>query len=231
MWSYYGSKGEMAKHYPPPKFDKIIEPFAGTAKYALRYWDREITLVDKYDVIIKIWHYLQQATLKDILGLPKLKYGDSLNNYNLSKNERNFLGFLIVNGLESPRINVGSFKGINVNRDLKKIALNLHKIRHWKIIHGSYEDLPNEKATWFIDPPYQHGGEHYRENNKKINFKELAKWCEVRKGQTIVCENTKATWMNFKPVKEMKGTHKITTEAIWSNLPTAFDNVQAKLAI
>ncbi len=59
MWSYYGAKTSIVDYYPKPKFDKIIEPFAGTARYALKYFDRDVLLVDKYDVIVKIWRWLQ----------------------------------------------------------------------------------------------------------------------------------------------------------------------------
>lgn len=54
MWSYYGAKTNVINFYPRPKHDKIIEPFAGTARYALKYFDRDILLVDKYEVITKI---------------------------------------------------------------------------------------------------------------------------------------------------------------------------------
>jgi site-specific DNA-adenine methylase len=33
MFSYYGSKSKIIDHYPAPKFNKIIEPFAGSARY------------------------------------------------------------------------------------------------------------------------------------------------------------------------------------------------------
>ena len=68
MWSYYGAKTNVIDHYPPPKCDKIIEPFAGTARYALKYFDREVLLVDKYDVIVKIWKWLQLCSPSDIYG-------------------------------------------------------------------------------------------------------------------------------------------------------------------
>lgn len=54
MWSYYGSKEGIKRIYPKPLHTHIIEPFAGTAKYALLYWDREVTIVDKYEDLIKI---------------------------------------------------------------------------------------------------------------------------------------------------------------------------------
>jgi len=230
MWSYYGSKSKVVNCYPTPKQSKIIEAFAGCAKYSLKYFEKEVTIVDKYKVLIDVWQYLQSATEKDILGLPMLKRGDSIKNYTeLSEVEKNFLGFLVCNGLPSPRMNVSSFEGVNVAKDLKRIAKTLFKIRHWKIILGSYEDLPNEDATWFIDPPYQFGGEHYKESSKNIDFTKLGEWCSSRNGQVIVCENTKATWMDFKPMKKMSGSIHKTTEAIWSNVHTVFHNEQTSL--
>jgi len=33
MFSYYGSKSKIVDYYPPPKHKRIIEPFAGSARY------------------------------------------------------------------------------------------------------------------------------------------------------------------------------------------------------
>ena len=95
MFSYYGSKGKVVNCYPPPKHDKIIEPFAGSARYSLRFWQKDVLLVDKYPVIIEVWNYLINATEKDIAGLPKMKTGDCIDNYDLADIERKFLGFIV----------------------------------------------------------------------------------------------------------------------------------------
>ncbi len=230
MFSYYGRKHKIVGYYPPPKFEKIIEPFAGSASYAYKYWQKDILLIDKYPVIIGIWHYLQSASKNDILGLPKLQKGDDLNNFNLTQPEKDFLGFLICAGVSQPAKKVASFEGIGINRGMiEKTANNLHKIKHWIIKQGDYVDLENEEATWFIDPPYQFGGEHYKESSKNLDFKQLAKWCKSRNGQTIVCENTKADWLPFKPMKKMVGSVHTTMEAIWSNHKTNYDAVQQSL--
>jgi len=50
-----------------------------------------------------------------------------------------------------------------------------------------------------------------------------------RNGQVIVCENTKADWLPFKPMVEMQGTMFRTTEAIWSNQRTNYDAQQTTL--
>ena len=120
-------------------------------------------------------------------------------------------------------------KGIDVAGDLIRISSNLYRIKHWEIRLGCYEDLQNEDATWFIDPPYQFGGHEYKHSNKKIDFAKLAEWCKGRNGQVIVCENTKADWLPFKPMIEMQGTMFKTTEAIWSNQKTNYDAIQQTL--
>lgn len=220
MFSYYGAKGKIVGLYPKPQFDTVIEPFAGSARYALKYFDREVVLVDKYKTIIDVWKYLQQASEKDILGLPELQRGEIIPE-SLAQVEKDFLGFLVCNGLESPRKKVSTFEGVNVARDLKRTAKQLFKIRHWKLIHGEY-DCVEAEATWFIDPPYFKGGEHYVHSTKQIDFNLLGRWCKSRQGQIIVCENSSADWLPFMRLTKMQGTVKQTTEVFWTNEKVEF---------
>lgn len=232
MFSYYGSKSKIVDYYPPPKHKRIIEPFAGSAKYALKYWQNDVLLVDKYEAIINVWQYLKTANKKEILNLPILKPKEDLRNFKtLSDEEKLLIGFCINPGSISPK-NVQSGTGRfakywQENRNI--IADNLYKIKHWEIKLGSYDEIGNIEATWFVDPPYEFGGEHYKESNKNIDFNKLSEWCKSRNGQVIVCENTKAKWMNFKPIIEQQGSVYKTTEAIWSNHKTNYDNVQVSL--
>lgn len=230
MFSYYGSKSRVVDLYPPPKYGKIIEPFAGSARYALKYFDREVLLVDKYEVIVKVWKWLQQCSKADILGLPKLKKGMLLNALNISEEEKMFLGLLAGIASTSPRNKVSMFAAEKngLKNQMKIIADSLFKIKHWVIQQGTYEDITNQEATWFIDPPYQFGGHAYIES--KIDYGALNIWSIERVGQIIVCENTKANWMNFKAMSKMRGANmEHTVEAIFSNFPTAFDYQQKKL--
>jgi 16S rRNA G966 N2-methylase RsmD len=129
-----------------------------------------------------------------------------------------------AHGAEFNQKKVGSFEGNGFNRGhLEIIAKNLFKIRHWNIKLDSYENIENENVTWFIDPPYMFGGEHYKQSNKNLDFKQLGEWCKSRNGQSIVCENSKADWLDFKPIIKMQGTIHKTTEVIYSNYPTEFD--------
>jgi hypothetical protein len=45
FFGYYGGKWRDAvKHYPPPEHTRIVEPFAASAGYSLRYPDRKVIL-------------------------------------------------------------------------------------------------------------------------------------------------------------------------------------------
>jgi len=230
MWSYYGSKSMLVDLYPKPKNKTIIEPFAGTARYALKYFDNDVTIIDKYDVIIKIWLWLQKCSRNDILSLPKLKTGDDLRSFNLSEGEFLFMAMNAGISSTSPRNKVSKFAAEQNGRanKYKIVADNLFKIKHWNILQMDYLDLQNRDATWFIDPPYQFGGHAYKEN--KIDFEYLSKWCRSRLGQVIVCENTKAKWLPFIPIKAIRSiSSKPTIEAIWTNEHTHFNNIQQSL--
>lgn len=221
MFSYYGSKSKVIDLYPAPKHRRIIEPFAGSARYALKYWEHDVLLVDKYEVVIKIWKWLQVCNKSDILGLPRLKETDRVSDFGLGEEASLLMGFLCSKAVQAPRdkptARATTLRPNNINFQLNFIASNLDKIRHWDIQLGSYEDISNQEATWFIDPPYQEGGYVYVENNKGWNYSELADWCRSRWGQTIVCENTKANWLPFYPISSLKGSIHKTTEAIWMN--------------
>lgn len=131
MWSYYGSKANIVHLYPKPKHPKIIEPFAGTARYALRYFDRDVLLVDKYEVVVRIWKWLQKCSEQDILKLPrKLEVGMKLSSFTFDCDEAKWLmGFLVSKGVESPRYTVTDWVAIDrpnfANFLLKKISANL----------------------------------------------------------------------------------------------------------
>lgn len=230
MWTYYGSKSNLVDLYPPPKRDKIIEPFAGSARYSLKYFDRDVLLVDKYEVVIRIWKWLQQCSERDILGLPDLIKGLDLRTLNLSEEEKMFLGMMAGTSSISPRNKVSSFASERNGRKnaYKRISDQLFKIKHWDIRLGSYEHMVNQDATWFIDPPYEFGGQAYI--HSKIDFVGLSEWCKSRVGQTIVCENMRATWMPFLPIKSHRGSNQTwQTEAIWTNEKNAFDQKQLTL--
>ncbi len=235
MFSYYGSKANIVRLYPKPRYPKIKEAFAGSGRFSLEHFEHDVLLVDKWPVIIDVWKWLQQCSTNDILSLPRrLTHGDSLHDITFDcQAQKDFYGFIVGAGAERPRRTVGYRRTTHrpnaINHCLKETAAQLYKIKHWNFVCGDYLDMVNEEATWFIDPPYQHGGHKYTMSNAKIDFTQLAQWCNTRQGDVIVCENTKADWLPFIPLIKQRGSNATTTEAIFTNFPTHFHNIQHKL--
>ena len=171
MFSYYGSKSRIARLYPQPMYDTIIEPFAGAAHYSVLYYKRKIILNDKYKLIYNIWRWLvEEAEPKDILVKTKFKLGEDIRRINFgNKNLKNMVGLCINAGVAKPAATVQKFcfgkdvgYSATLHNKMKAIAGMVPKIKHWEVYYGDYKKIKNRKATWFIDPPYQNiRGEGY----------------------------------------------------------------------
>jgi site-specific DNA-adenine methylase len=218
MFSYYGSKSKLAQYYPYPKYNAIIEPFAGSARYSLfgENWKKQVILIDKYKIIADLWRYLiEEATPERILNLPDVAAGQCVDDLPVSNIEKQLIGFCVNRGCTSPCHYPGQW---NIwASDKKRIATELHKIKHWKIIEGTYLDAPDLEATWFIDPPYQKVKRDYVVGKKNLSFDALSQFCKSRKGQVIVCENLGADWLPFKRLINFEGQLHTKTETVWFN--------------
>ena len=224
MFSYYGTKKKIAKHYPKPHYDTIIEPFCGAAMYSLHddNWQKNVILYDKYDKVYIAWKWLINSTIDDIKNLPDLTEKLNLDQINISNEERILLGFYANPASAVPKKTVTQRGAKSWERHKNHLIDNLHKIKHWKIYNEDYKNIENKKATWFIDPPYQVGGQYYHSssNNSKIDYNELKKWCLSREGEIIICENSNSNWMEFKPLIELKGQLHKTLEVYYHELKT-----------
>lgn len=220
MWGYYGSKSKIVGRYPPPHYDIIVEPFAGTAQYALKYWDRSVILIEKYNIICDLWRWLQKCSKQDILTIRQLKFGESTDDFVWDcPEQKNLVGFIITGAPSTPKKTASKWKTVirpNTQQfRLESIARNLERIRHWEIICGDYREAPDVRATWFVDPPYVVGGKYYKYGSKDIDYGFLGEWCKARKGQVIVCEAEGQTWLPFKPLVESRGNRYQHKECIW----------------
>jgi len=222
FFSYYGSKWRLAPHYPHPEHERIIEPFAGSACYSLLHHDKQIILFDAYDKICTLWRYLISVSEQEILSLPLLQMGEPIPDH-LIEEQKILIGFWVAKSAAYPQKTQSKYVAPNGKKLSElgfwgkaiksRIASQLRFIRHWKITNQSYDLIENQRATYFIDPPYQTGGNRYKHN--QINYQHLKDWSLNRKGQIIVCENGNADWLDFVPFKQTKGMKKNTTELIY----------------
>lgn len=214
LFSYLGGKSHIVPVYPGPQHGLIIEPFAGGAAYARRYWDREVIINDRNPLIYNIWNWLLSVEPSDILNLPVLCAGEDLRDYFLNKDERAFLSFWICQGSAGLR-NICSSMGERkwTERTKQRIVDSLPKIKHWKVTNKEYYELEDLEATWFVDPPYSGArfSANYTFDWKGIDYLDLSQWCRSRKGQVIVCEAKGANWLPFKlllsPSRSLRSTH------------------------
>lgn len=225
FFTFYGGKHRAAKRYPAPIHDAIVEPFAGSAGYACLHHEKQVTLVEKDPKISALWRFLIRATPKDFLCLPDISEDGNVNDLGVHEEARILIGFWLNGGSATPcntpsawmrsGVSPTSFWGATIRQ---RLATQAGAISHWKIIEGDYYLASNEKATWFIDPPYQKMGRRYKYNS--VDFSMLATWSQERNGQVIVCENVGALWLPFIHFGRIKGAagKKRTgssDEAIW----------------
>lgn len=212
FFSFFGSKWALAKHYPAPARGTIVEPFAGSAGYALNYPDREIVLVERDPIVAGLWKWLIDVKPADIESLPRLREGESLDDYDLPREAKWLMGFWINQTGARPNNKVTKFGAVytttrngqptvasRTEMYVNRVVNQLPYIRHWQVIEGDYTQAPDINATWFIDPPYQIEGRKYTYGPKLIDYDALGAWCRTRQGQVMVCENSGATWLPFQP--------------------------------
>ena len=216
MFSYFGSKYKLAKHYGAPKFDTVIEPFAGSAAYSLYHEPRNVILADKNPIICSIWRYLINVHEHEILSLPV--HFESVNDLKIPEEAKQLIGFWIGIGCVRPSLTKTPWgkqyvdsKHCRVWGHAAKIriAIQLKKIRHWKIIEKCYSDLENQKAHWFIDPPYEIQGKKYPFKN--LNYEHLSDWCNERSGFIQVCESKGASWLPFSDFRTVNTYKNLKT--------------------
>jgi hypothetical protein len=215
FWYYYGSKARVSPRYPQPLYPTIVEPFAGAAGYSLRHFQRNIVLVEKYNIVAGVWRYLITARRSEVMRIPiDIDHIDDLPSW-VPQEARWLIGFHMNHASVSPRNKLSAGRKKNAARSDKptcqgwtlpirqRVADQLQYIRHWKIIEDDYTEAPNLKATWFIDPPYNNSvGRCYVHH--ELDYDALGVWSVQRDGQVIVCENEGADWLPFKPFATLK---------------------------
>lgn len=209
MFSYLGSKSKLGPLYPKPRHGRIIEPFAGSARYSLLYPYNDVTLYDANPVVVDVWKYLIAAKKKDILALPDIESKVSLDTITgLSDAERALIGFHLCRGKAKPR-KVGHGQN-SWNKDKLRIAELVDSVKHWRAFNVDVLKTPIENptglATWFIDSPYeimQEGGSSDRyPYGDGIDRIKLAEFIRTRKGFVIACEGEGADYLPFEFLTE-----------------------------
>ncbi len=212
MFYYYGRKKQIAKYYPEPGYDTIVEPFAGAAAYSLykEHWKKNVILIEKDTKVFDIWDWLiNRATIEDIEKLPTLKVGEKSSEFLHIIHAATKMAFAFKTIKVTPVLE----RNWEISRRVMKE--NLYKIKHWQIINDDYSVAPDIEATWFIDPPYKgEAGMGYRFGSNTIDYPQLAEWAKQRKGEVIFCEGKNGDYLDFKPLVNLKGVAGKTSKEV-----------------
>jgi site-specific DNA-adenine methylase len=228
FFGYFGGKWRDAlRNYPAPQHGTIVEPFAGSAGYSLRYPAKRVILCEIDSTLAGIWDYLISVSAEEVRAIPDVPLDGTVDDLDLPPEAKALVGMWLNRGVARPRrspskwmrdrIRPGSFWGERVRQT---IASQLEHIRHWEIHNCDYQKVPvADEATWFIDPPYVGAGHHYRHGASALDFSDLATWCRARPGQVIVCENEGADWLPFRHLGSFKTTRsgRHSKEVYWLN--------------
>lgn len=218
MFSYFGGKSKIAKYYPYPRHQLIIEPFAGAAGYSMLHWKHDVLLNDIDDTIIACWQWLQNQLPSDMDNMPSSSHGRIPAPVHGAPDR--LMQLMFQQGTASYRTMQGNF---SPDRPFDRLKPKLHKIKHWRFMSGHYRAIPDVEATYYVDPPYQYvDRREYRFGRDMIDFADLSDWCKTRRGQVIVCDDTRATWLPFvslnAPRSVTSGQRGTSVhEAIWTN--------------
>lgn len=214
MFYYYGRKKQIAKHYPAPSYDSIVEPFAGSAAYSLfgSHWRRDVVLIEKDQRVAQVWKWLiEEATPEKIKRLPDLKVGEKSSEFLHIIHAATKMAF------KYKTIKVTPVLERNWEISKRVMAADLHKIKHWRLICGDYSVAPDIEATWFIDPPYKSApGTGYNHGSASIDYVQLGQWALQRRGELIFCEGEYGDYLPFSPLLRLPGVAgKISTELLF----------------
>lgn len=225
FFSYFGSKWLLARHYPAPLHATIVEPFAGSAGYALRHHERDVLLIDLNPVIAGLWTYLTKVSAAEVRALPINV--ESVDDIRGPQEARWLIGFWLGRAQHSPSRNMTSwgksgrwprcFWGESIR---ERVARQVEHIRHWRVKEASYDAAPQIAATWFVDPPYvRQGGAYF--GASAIDHAAVGNWARGLPGQVIVCEAAGASWLPFEAFRvaranSSRGKGRVSHEVVWT---------------
>lgn len=223
FFPYYGSKWRLAPRYPAPRHRRLVEPFAGSAGYAVFHHAHEVELYDLNPAVVGVWQYLLRVSERELRRLPdRVERVDVMP---LPQEARWLIGFWANTAQVYPARAPsswarsgrwpGKFWGAHV-RD--RLAMQLRFIRHWKVFHRSWEEISLGSATWFVDPPYRGlQGDHYRAFRLgEDTYPRIARWCSTLPGQVLVCESAGASWLPFRFFADAAALRGRSAEALWT---------------
>lgn len=189
LFKWFGSKWQASKHYPRVEFDTIFEPFAGSASFSLRNWQKKVHIYESNPQLIELWNWLiLVAEYHDIMSIPiNLPEETDIRTLDIDR------GAQLLMKMWQRTNNYGNCWTISpwgnkpgqwTESTRARVARDIEFVKDWKFSPVSYE----EEGTYFIDPPYLY---NYRYGYNDFSYTELVGNVEKipkTNSQVICCE-------------------------------------------
>lgn len=192
LFKWFGSKWLSSKTLPKPKFETIVEPFAGGAGYSLRYSSYKVLICESDPHISKLWAWLiHEATEAAIREIPLgVLEGTDIRSLGLNQGQQ-----LLLKTWQRTN-NVGDCWTISswgnkpgqwTSNTRARVASEVGAVKHWEVRSDGLAALReySQAATWLVDPPYQY---NYQYKSKPLDYQDLSNLIQAKMGQKIVCE-------------------------------------------
>lgn len=195
LFKWFGSKWSVSKHYPAPKFDEIVEPFAGGAGYSLRYHTKRVTLAESNQHVYQLWRWLiDDATEAAIREIPtNIPEGTDIRDLGLDRGQ----SLLLKNWQRTNNVGNcwtvspwGNKSGQWTENTRARVASEFHLVKHWHVVQDAFSLMSSQAEdrtdrTWFVDPPYMF---NYQYRSRPVDYEKLSQIVLDLPGQVVACE-------------------------------------------
>jgi hypothetical protein len=192
LFKWFGSKWTSARTLPPPTYNEIVEPYAGSAGYCLRHSEKIVLLCERDPHLFLLWDWLihdaTEASIRDIpINVPAFT---DIRTLGLSVGQATLLKtWQRTNNVGdcwtiSPW---GNRPGQWTENTRARVASEFGAVKHWGIRRDGVTFLrdTNVGCTYLVDPPYQY---NYQYRGSPTDYDELSRLIRAKRGQKIVCE-------------------------------------------
>jgi len=199
LFKWFGSKWLSSKHLPAPRYDTIIEPFAGGAGYSLRYADRKVVIAESNSHLHELWQWLiRDATEALIREIPlSVPVGTNILSLGLSRGQ----SLLLKTWQRTNNVGDcwtispwGNLPGQWTANTRARVASEVDAVRHWELWSNGIPVLHQcvglgaKDSTFFVDPPYLYNYQY--KAPLLIGYSQLGMTVGrlAERNQVIVCE-------------------------------------------
>ncbi len=240
LFKWFGAKWQASKYYPRPKYPSILEPFAGSACYALRNSSArtDVTLAESNLNVYNLWDWLiHEASEHDIREIPiNLKEGTNILDVGLTRGQ----SLLLKHWQRTNNVGNcwtispwGNKPGQFTANTRARVANEVYLVKRWKVYRDGFSAMraslgavENPLSTWFVDPCYQY---NYQYGCGETDYGLVAEMVKMHEGQAIVCEakcpktGKIPNWLPFRFFRRTVTSRRKSTnnhhssELIWTN--------------